>query len=377
METAAPSRPPVYPKLMRLPAIERPPAVPVAVLAEVKSVADLPSRLVFGDLVPTSFRFEKKGWSAEWCDADGHKTRFRYAGGLSSLELRYAGDEVVTLTASERFVDLGLTAQSLHPGAWLDKLGRERAARYNLRVFPQREEEEAVGGGFPDGHRFTLVMPVPADRLLTLFDLHKSLQGDLALRTDIDAYVRYGFSVVNYIEGRNPPMLSHPVGVVLHHVNALGTPAAAPPLREVDEAGVAALTLQRSHYLYIAHCALREVARLIDRLVGAGFIGAAGTGREGWPDGAEFGAALLPFGYEYVATNAWWFDRDRRRRIFYPRFAEAADREALAAGSGDIWHKALIRDAMKAAEYTRADSVRAFVEGMQKDAVRTGPERIG
>lgn len=377
METAAPSRPPVYPKLIRLPAIERPPTVPVAMLAEVKSVADLPSRLVFGDLVPTSFRFEKKGWSAEWCDADGHKTRFRYAGGLSSLELRYAGDEVVTLTASERFVDLGLTAQSLHPGAWLDKLGREWAARYNLRVFPQREEEEAVGGGFPDGHRLTLVMPVPADRLLTLFDLHKSLQRDPALRTDIDAYVRYGFSVVNYIEGHNPPMLSHPVGVVLHHVNALGTPAAAPPLREVDEEGVAALTLQRSHYLYIAHCALREVARLVDRLAGAGFIGAAGTGREGWPEGDEFGAALLPFGYEYVATNAWWFDRDRRRRIFYPRFAEAADREALAAGSGDIWHKALIRDAMKAAEYTRADSVRAFVEGMRKDAERTGPERIG
>lgn len=357
---------PTFPKLLRLPAIERPVVLPVDAPAQVKSAADLPSRLFLGDLVPESFRFEKKGWSAEWRDADGHKTRFRFAGGLSSLELSYAGDEAVTLTSAERFADLGHTARTIHPGAWLAKLGEDLEARFNLRVFPHREDEEAVGGGFPDGHLLTLVMPVPADRLMALFDLHKALQRDAAIRTGIDAYVRYGFSAVNYIEGRNPPMLAHPAGLVLHHVNALGTPAAEMPRREVDEEGLVAWTLQRSHYLYVAHCSLREAARLIERLAGAGFIGAAGTGQDGWPHGAEFGAALLPFGYEYVATNAWWFDRDRRRRMFYPSFADAADREALGANSGDIWLKALIRDAAKAAESTRTDTARAFVEGMSR-----------
>jgi hypothetical protein len=355
--------PPAFPKLLRLPEIQRPVTVPVATPAEVKSAEDLPSRLLFGDLVPGSFHRQKKGWSAEWRDAEGHQTRFRYAGHLSGLELRYLDDEVVTLVSVERFADLAQQAQNIHPGAWLDKLAKQLEVQYNLRVFPHREED-AVGADFPDGHLLTLVMPVPADRLMALFDLHKHLQDDPEIRTGIDAYARLHFSVVNYIEGRNHPMLAHPAGLVLHHVNALGTPAAEMPLREEDEDGVAAWTLQRSHYLYVAHCHLRDLGRFVNRLAGAGFIGPAGTGKEGWPTAPEFGAALLPFGYEYAAQNAWWFDKDRHRRMFYPNFGDVDDRNQLGGQSGDIWIKALIRDAQKAAEYNKADTVRAFAEGM-------------
>jgi hypothetical protein len=355
--------PPAFPKLLRLPEIERPVSVPVASPAEVKSADDLPSRLFFGDLVPASFQKQKKGWVAEWRDADGNQTRFRYAGHLSGLELRFLDEEVVSLVSAERFADLGQSMQNIHPGAWLDKLGQQLEAQYNLRLFPHREED-AVGADFPDGHLLTLVMPVPADRLMALYDLHKRLQNDPEIRTGIDAYARLHFSVVNYIEGRNHPMLAHPAGLVLHHVNALGTPAAEMPVREVDEEGVAAWTLQRSHYLYIAHCHLRDLNRFVARLAEAGFIGAAGTGKEGWPNGLEFGAALLPFGYEYAAQNAWWFDKDRRRRMFYPSFGDADDRNQLGGQSGDIWIKALIRDAQKAAEANKVDTVRAFAEGM-------------
>jgi hypothetical protein len=358
---------PVFPKLLPLPAIDRPVRVPVATLAEVNSAADLPDRLFLGDLVAESFKPLKKGWSADWRDADGHQARFRYAGGLSSLELTWAGDEVVTLVSAARFADLGASIQGISPAAWLDKLGKGLEARYNLRVFPHREDD-AVGGDFPDGHLLALVMPVPADRLMALFDLHKALQQDAALRTPVSAYLRYAFSSVNYIEGRNHPMLAHPAGLVLNHVNALGTPAAEMPVREQDEEGITAWTLQRGHYLYVAHCRLRDAGRLVERLAGAGFIGPAGTGREGWPYAPEFAAALLPFGYEYAATNAWWFDGERRRRMFYPRFADPDERQTLGGHSGDVWTKALIRDAAKAAEQCRADTARAFAEGMAEAA---------
>ena len=355
--------PPAFPKLLALPAVERPVRIPVTHFAEVKSADDLPDRLLLGDLKPESFRWEKKGWSAEWLDADGHRARFRFAGGLSSLELSYRGDEAVTLTTAERFVDLGQTVQTIHPGAWLDILGRHLDGQYNLRVFPHREDD-AVGGDFPDGHLLTLVMPVPADRLMALFDLHKRLQGDAGIRTGLSAYLRLAFSVVNYIEGRNPAMLAHPAGLVLHHVNALGTPAAEMPVREMDEEGVVAWTLRRSHYLYVAHLHLREAVRLVRRLADAGFIARADDAREGWPHAPEFGAALLPFGYEYAAKNAYWFDRDRRRRMFYPAFADADDRNALGSQRGDVWIRALIRDAQKKSEQLKADTARAFAEGL-------------
>jgi len=363
---------PALPKLIALPAIERPVRIPVAHFAEVKSAADLPDRLLLGDLDPARFRWEKKGWSAEWVDADGHKARLRYAGALSSLELSYFGNDAVTLTTAERFDELKQTVQSIHPGAWLDSLGRHLEERYNLRVFPMREDD-AVGGDFPDGHLLTLVAPVPADRLMELFELHKRLQIDASIRTGSTAYLRLAFSVVNYIEGRNPAMLSHPAGLVLHHVNALGAPAAEMPVREVDAEGVAAWTLRRSHYLYVAHLHLRETARFVASLAAAGFVGAAGQTREGWPHAPEFGAALLPHGYEYAAQNAYWFDRHRRRRMFYPAFADAADRKALGGQAGDIWIRALIRDAQKRSEQLKADTVRAFAEGL---AVRMGrPEQ--
>ncbi len=364
-ETTPAGAAPAFPKLLKLPPIERPAHIPVATPAEVKAAADLPDRLLLGDLAPETFRFEKKGWSAEWRDADGHKARYRYAGHLSSLELSYEGEEAVTLVTAERFAELAQTAQNIHPAAWLDKLAARLEPRYNLRVFPHREDD-AVGASFPDGHLLTLVMPVAADRLMALFELHKALQQDAAIRTNIDAYLRLHFSVVNYLEGRNPAMLTHPAGLVLHHVNALGTPAGELPAREVDEAGQAAWTLRRSHYLYVAHCSLREAGRFVRRLAEAGFIGEAGGTREGYPHGPEFGAALLPFGYEYAAKNAYWFDQGRRRRMVYPDFADAEDRNALGGTSGDVWVKALIRDAQKAADQLKADTVQAFAEGLRE-----------
>lgn len=353
---------PAFPKLIALPTVERPVRIPVAHFAEVKSAADLPDRLLLGDLVPESFRWEKRGWSAEWVDADGYKARFRYAGGLSSLELSYRGNEAVTLTTAERFDELKQTVQTLHPGAWLDILGRHLQGHHNLRVFPMREDD-AVGGDFPDGHPLTLVAPVPADRLMDLFEWHKRLQADASIRTASSAYLRLVISVVNYIEGRNPPMLAHPAGLVLHHVNALGTPAAEMPVREVDAEGVAAWTLRRIHYLYVAHLHLRDAARFVAKLAAAGFVGAAGQTREGWPHAPEFGAVLLPYGYEYAAQNAYWFDRDRRRRIFYPAFAAADDRSALGGQAADLWIRALIRDAQKKSEQLKAYTLRAFAEG--------------
>jgi hypothetical protein len=56
--------------------------------------------------------------------------------------------------------------------------------------------------------------------------------------------------------------------------------------------------------------------------------------------------------------------------MFYPRFADADDRNQMGGNSGDIWLKALIRDAAKAAELCRADTARAFTEGLSRDDSR-------
>jgi hypothetical protein len=359
---------PVFPKLLPLPTIERPVHLPVDRPSEVRSADDLPNRLFLGDLVAESFRVQKKGWVAEWRDTDGHLARYRFAGHLSSLEMAYDGDELVTLITAERFAELGQSIQNIHPGAWLGKLGERLEPAYNLRVFPHREDD-AVGGDFPDGHLISLVMPVAADRLMDLFDLHKRLQTDATIRTGINAYLRLAYSIVNYLEGRNPAMLAHPVGLVMHHVNALGTPAADMPVRELDNEGDAAWTLRRSHYLYVAHLHLRDAARLIERMAEAGFIGRKRQAAEGYPDGPEFAAALLPFGYEYAAKNAWWFDPEGRRRMFYPSFADADERNALASHSGEIFVKSLIRDAQKTASQFKAETVREFMEGMAGGAL--------
>jgi hypothetical protein len=363
--------PPAFPKLIPLPAITRPCQLPAATPTQVKSAADLPPRLLLGDLVADSFAADAKGWSAEWRDADGPGLRIKCAGGLLGVEQQFAGLSGLSLVGAERFADLLHLLRQTYPKEWWDKLAEDLQGRFNLRVFPPREDDP-VGASFPDGYLLSLVMPVAADRLPDLFALHKTLASDAALRTDIQAYLRLGFSVVNYLEGRNPPILSHPVGLVLQHVNALGTPAAEMPLREVDENGQAAWTLRRGHYVYVAHCHLREAGRLVARLADAGFIGRAGGG-EGYPQGAEFAAALLPFGYEYTARDAWWFDAARSRRLFYPRFAEAEERNALGAGAGDLWIKALCRDAARAAEQTRAETLRAFAEG----AVEGGDQGSG
>ncbi len=359
---------PVFPKLLALPTIERPVHVPVATPAEVKSADDLPDRFLLGDLVRESFKLQKKGWVAEWRDPDGHLARYRFAGHLSSLELAYDGDEMVTLITAEKFAELGQSVQNIHPGSWMGKLTERLEPVYNVRVFPHREDD-AVGGDFPDGHLLTLVLPMPADRLLDLYELHKRLESDAGLKTGVSAYLRLTYSVVNYLEGRNPAMLTHPVGLVMHHVNALGTPASEMPTREVDEEGVAALTLRRSHYLYVAHLHLREMTRFVEKLAQAGFIGRKGERSEGYPDGPEFSAAVLPFGYEYAAKNAWWFDPDRRRRMFYPDFADTTDRDGLKLAGGDLFAKSLLRNAQKLSESFKADTAKEFMEGM----AATGP----
>jgi hypothetical protein len=361
-EETTPSPTSAFPKLMPLPRVERPVHLPVPSPAEVKTAADLPDRLLLGDLIPESFRTEAKGWSAEWRDADGPSVRVKCAGPMLSVEQRFEGDSRISLVAARGFADLIEVVRTGNPRDWLERLGARLETRYNLRVFPHKEED-AVAGDFPDGHLLSLVMPVPADRLLELYELHQRLGDDGGIRTGIDAYLRLTFSVVNYLEGRNPPMLSHPVGLVLHHVNALGAPAAELPIREVDPEGTAAWTLRRSHYLYLAHCHLREVGRLVDRLAAAGFIGPGGAGGEGYPGGPEFNAILLPFGYEYAARNAYWFDPDRRRRVFYPEFADPGDRNQLGGTRGDLWTKALLRDARKASERLKADTLKAYAEG--------------
>lgn len=355
-----------FPKFIRLPTIERPFVMPVVRFDEVKSAADLPSRLGFGDVDPTHFQSEKKGWRAEWRSPDGGLTRFRYAGHLSSLELAWFGEEAVTLTTVESFADLALTMQGLNPAVWMTALDAHWSAVANVRVFPHREEDTVVAG-FPDGYRVTLIMPVTADRLMSLFELHQRGQDDPAFAGPIEAFVRLHYSVVNYLEGRNPPILSHPAGLVLSHVNALGTPAAEAPLREVDPDGESAWTLRRSHYLYTAQISLRDVPQLLARLKAEDFIGPVGSA-------VELGAVLFPLGYEYAAHNAWWFDAMRNRRVFYPTLGDADDRNASAHHSGELWNKALVRDAQRLAEQCKADTVRAFVEGMSGEISVHAPD---
>ncbi|TSA19831.1 MAG: hypothetical protein D4R70_06725 [Betaproteobacteria bacterium] len=335
--------------------MDHPVTLPVARFDAVKTAADLPDRLFMGRLEADSFRLEKKGWRADWRSPDG-LTRFRHAGHLSSLELQWMGEEAVTLVTAEAFSELAQTVQNIHPEAWMRRLAERLEAQWNVRVFPHREED-AVVSAFPDGYQLTLLLPVAADRLMALFDLHQAWATEQVFA--LEAHLRLHFSVVNYIEGRNPPMLAHPAGLVMHHVNALGTPAAEAPEKESDPDGEVAWTLRRSHYLYTAHIALVDAPVVIERLAAAGFIGAAG-------DALEMGAALMPLGYEYAAQNAWWFDTARARRIFYPTLGDSEDRNALASNSSAIWNKALIRDAQKAAEQCKADTARAVMEGLSR-----------
>lgn len=291
------------------------------VLGEVRSVDDLPSRFVFGDLVTGSFIGEYGHWSARYSDALSNGIDLSVSGARLEVTSRFLGREVhATGDATSRTALESLRAAARQ---WDGVLKEYLEARYPIYVGVPDNEDYGVLY-MPDGFLRVLLVPVAPSQLPSLFAWYTSLARDGALGAQQDGAVSLLFNAVNYIEERCPAEICDGEQLLMRGLRLCTTPALAEPVREEGSDGSAAWTVRRSAYLFRCTVFMKDMPRVVESLEEAGLLSAA-------PD---LCAAVFPEGIVEVKKIHWW-SRDRECRItwaFEPpliELIEAGDRVDL------------------------------------------------
>lgn len=103
-----------------------------------------------------------------------------------------------------------------------------------------------------------------------------------------------------------------------------------------DESPV--ITVRRNHYILRIGCAFRELERIIWFLKILGLLGRQQNPYvlEGYPNGAEFGAFVIPSGAELLLERVSVFDGACSRRVIYPQSAlTGSGRDAAVQSQGE------------------------------------------
>jgi len=80
-----------FPRHIPFPMVERRHRSGKLILSEVKTVDDLPSRLIFGDLIRDTFTVHPDGWSAQFRDAQENCTDLSVHSGQFEAKSRFLG----------------------------------------------------------------------------------------------------------------------------------------------------------------------------------------------------------------------------------------------------------------------------------------------
>jgi hypothetical protein len=235
-------------------------------------VDDLPSRLIFGDLVPDSFNGEGDSWSVEYRDATGNGLDLAVYEGRFEAKPIFLGSEGMSVGPARHREAFG---QLINLGAdqWDGVLKDYLVARYPIQVAPvNREQPHSLF--IPDGWMKTILVPVATEQLEGLLAWYMALADDTSLAAGHSGAVDLLFNAVNYLEGKCPAGWDDPAQLMVRGLITCNAPIHSQVVREEANDGSAAWTTRRSAYLFSCTAFLRDVPRIVESLSEAGFISA-------------------------------------------------------------------------------------------------------
>ncbi len=323
-----------YPRQIPFPRIERVHRPGRKGLADVRSIEDLPSRLIFGDLVADSFIAHPDGWEVAYRDAFGNGLDLSVAGRQFTARPKFLGSDSLSsgpLNPPQAFPQL----LNLAAGQWNRVLKETLESRYPVTVAEQ-DSRQATAMYLPDGWLRTVLIPVAAARLPELLDWHLALADDSLLGTTQSGGVSLAFNAVNYVEGRCSDECSNANLLLVRSLLSTGTPLLAPVEREEANDCSAALTVRRAAYVYLLTAFIRDIPHLVDRLHQDGFL-------SGEPDQCS---AVVPTEPAMVAEELRWASRHGECHITWAWLEDHAasplnDFTAVAADSNRLIGEAL------------------------------------
>ena len=326
-----------FPTYISLPCIDRPHRPMRTTLAGVIEKADLPGRLLFGDLVDDSFRKDPSGWSVAYRDGFGNGIDLVVRGEQFRATPFFLGKNSFSLgpaTRKEAFLQLiGLAGDH-----WALALKEHLEARYPVNVAEPLEHQPSACY-LPDGWLRTLLIPVPEERLGDVLRFHLALADDPLLGAPQMGSLALQPQVINYVEGRAPEGCDEPSSLILRHLLSCNTPLLCEPVREEGNDGTAAWTLRRLAYLYRCSCFLRDVPHVMEKLFAAGLLS---------PE-PDLCSSILPAELAYAADHVSWWSAKRACRSTWTGFEK--ERASIGAGIQATAGEAgeLVRRAQKAA----------------------------
>lgn len=292
-----------FPRHIQFPRIERLHRSSRKSLADIRSVDDLPSRLIFGDLIQNSFVASPDGWTVKYQDDFGNGLDLSVTDRRFSARPKFLGSEGLSngpLTPPQAFVQL----LNLGSDGWDRILKDYVEQRYPVTVAPH-DREMGSTMYVPDGWLRSIFVPVAPWQLPDLLAWHLALGNDKQLGASQSGGVSLAFNAVNYIEGRCSEECSDANLLLVRSLLSTGTPLVAPVLREEANDGSAALTVRRMAYVYHLTAFMRDIPHLLQSLDEAGFLS-----RE--PDQWS---AVAPAEAVVAAQELRWFSQHRECNI--------------------------------------------------------------
>ncbi len=311
--------------------IAPPPAGRWCPLSQVTSAWDLPARLLLGDRDTASFQSDERGW------------RIRYLGDQPGIELQLALDRTTQRCRLEQTIrktrlvsefepnDWNPTQalspeQYLHPD-WFERLKLRLQRRYHLRVQYDPQRPPAVH--LPDGVRWVVYQPVPADRLRACREwAHRFAQkATVHGPTEIALAVGTSILVDKPPAGKHPPRHSLQKQSDARVLRTFGFPACRYSFVSYGRFMKPIVNTYRRHYTLVVSTWLRDLETVVDDLYRHRLIGFSHPRdrrrKDVWssvpfPENEEFSAFALPLSNSLNRHSSVSFEYPTHYFTLYP-----------------------------------------------------------
>jgi hypothetical protein len=284
--------------------------------------SDLPPYLFLGELDETSIRDDKTSWQAIWQrDAETwHRLEYdKHQHMLKSYWCWQGSSGGFSLMHSLDWRMLTQLKFSAHIDTWEEAALEIIEGEWNVRYI-KHEEGIPLMAGMPDGLMKTFCLPVSAHQLGDLVTAFESLGDNTGIDFPVTGFVRFVYSSVHYVEGKNPDWATDAQAISDLTIVSTGLPILTDIERKVAADGSAAWTVWRLIYMAFIHVPFAGVLPLIQHLANFGLIAKGPMSSE--PEGPNIGSielagAILPAGLEFQTKSIHWGDKQRSRQVYY------------------------------------------------------------